>query len=48
MQFDVCYKGVRRFRGTLELAMRYAETQWGSVGQAYEIGVRLLQARVRR
>jgi hypothetical protein len=42
MKFNVCHKGIRRFSGTLALAMRYVEEQWGSVSQAYRIGVRLV------
>jgi DNA-binding sugar fermentation-stimulating protein len=41
MHFNVCYKGIKRFSGNLELAMRFVAEQWGSAGQAYEIGVRL-------
>ncbi len=41
MHFNVCYKGIRRFSGNLELAMRFVAEQWGSAGKAYEIGVRL-------
>jgi hypothetical protein len=48
MHFNVCYKGIKRFSGNLELAMRFVAEQWGSAGQAYEIGVRLQPVPARR
>ena len=48
MKFTVSHKGIRRFSGSLVLAMRYVEEQWGSATQAYEIGVRLIQVPVHR
>jgi hypothetical protein len=48
MHFNVCYKGIKRFSGNLELALRFVAEQWGSAGQAYEIGVRLQPVPARR
>lgn len=43
MKFTVCHKGIRQFSGSLTLALRYLEEQWGSATKAYELGVRLVQ-----
>lgn len=41
MQFKVSFKGISRFIGNLSYATRYIESHWGTVGQAYEQGVKL-------
>lgn len=41
MQFKVSFKGMSRFTGTLSFATRYIEQHWGSLSEAYEIGVKL-------
>ncbi len=41
MQFKVSFKGMSRFTGTLGFATSYIEKHWGSLSQAYEIGVKL-------
>jgi hypothetical protein len=48
MKFAVCYKGIRKFSGSLDCAIRYLVEQWGSAAQAYEIGVRLQQVPMKR
>lgn len=42
MRFVVIYKGMRHFTGSLAAAMVYLETNWNSVTDAYEIGVKLV------
>lgn len=42
MQFKVNFKGINHFTGRLQVAIHYIETQWGSVTQAYEQGVKLI------
>lgn len=42
MRFVVIYKGMRHFTGSLTAAMEYLETNWNSVTDAYEIGVKLV------
>lgn len=42
MQFKVNFKGINQFTGTLQVAIHYVETQWGSMTQAYELGVKLV------
>lgn len=41
MQFKVSFKGLHRFTGTLGFATRYIESTWGSLREAYEMGVKL-------
>ena len=42
MCFQVTYKGLKRYVGSLFYATSYLEKNWGSVAKAYEIGVKLV------
>ena len=42
MCFQVTYKGLKHFVGSLFSARSYLEDNWGSVAKAYEIGVKLV------
>ena len=42
MRFQVNYKGFCRYVGSLLNARAFLEQQWGSVAQAYELGVKLV------
>jgi hypothetical protein len=41
MQFKVSFKGMSRFIGSLTFATNYIEKNWGSLTQAYELGVKM-------
>ena len=41
MQFKVSFKGMSQFIGSLTFATNYIEQHWGSLTQAYEIGVKM-------
>ena len=42
MRFQVSYKGLQQYVGSLLCATSYLEEQWGSVVRAYELGVKLV------
>ena len=42
MRFQVNYKGLRPYVGTLINATCFLEKRWGSVARAYELGVKLV------
>ncbi len=42
MRFQVTYKGLNQYVGSLLSATSYLEQKWGSVVQAYELGVKLV------
>ncbi|OIQ99008.1 hypothetical protein GALL_189200 [mine drainage metagenome] len=42
MRFQVSYKGLQQYVGSLFCATSYLEKQWGSVVKAYELGVKLV------
>lgn len=42
MCFQVTYKGLKQYVGSLFRATSYLEETWGSVAKAYEIGVKLV------
>ena len=43
MCFHVTYKGLKQYAGSLFFAMNYMEKTWGSLSNAYEIGVKLIR-----
>lgn len=42
MLFQVTYKGLNQYVGSLLCATSYLEEKWGSVVEAYELGVKLV------
>ena len=42
MRFQVSYKGLPQYIGSLLSATSYLEEKWGSVVKAYELGVKLV------
>lgn len=42
MRFQVSYKGLPQYIGSLLCATSYLKEKWGSVVKAYEVGVKLV------